>query len=212
MQEGLLKEILEAVKAGGGGVVTIEQTDPTKCKVTVFQDAKDRTITGNVNVTQDAKDRTITGSVIVVQGNPALLNATVTQLAKDRTITGTATVTQVAKDRTVTGTVTTNKGDTEYTKVRKYGKYTTAQTDTVLWPPASGKKFVITDIMVSTDTAMEIIVKDGATEFMGWDFDAKGGAVGNFQTPIESTTADNDLTITTSTDGKVKITVLGYEK
>jgi len=98
-----------------------------------------------------------------------------------------------------------------YTKVHKDDQQTTAQTDTTLWDPTAGKKFVITDISVSTDTAMTIFLEDSATKIYEWYFAANGGCITNLQTPYQSTTADNNLTYTTSADGKTSISVEGYE-
>jgi len=124
---------------------------------------------------------------------------------------GILTVTQAAKDRTVTGTVTTEKGDTSYTKVKKTGFYSTQQSDTTLWTPAAGKKFVITDIIVSVDTAMRIYLNDDATKIWEWHLAANGGCVINLQTPDESAAINNTLSITMDATGKCSIKVLGYE-
>jgi len=107
--------------------------------------------------------------------------------------------------------ITINKGEPAYTPVKKTGFYTTQQTDTILWDPTAGKKFVITDIVVSVGTAMAVHLEDGTTKIWGWDFAANGGAVINLQTPDESSTADNNLTITMGASGKCSIKVLGYE-
>jgi len=212
------------------GTVTAAQTVAANLKATVTQLAKDRTVTNDTaanlkaEVTQAAKDRTVTNATAanlnatiyadplaplgVIQLNSNLLNAKVVQLAKDRTVTN-ATAANLKTE--VSGTVTTNKGDTSYTKVKKTGFYTTQQTDTILWDPTAGKKFVITDIIVSVDTAMAVHLEDGTTKIWGWDFAANGGAVINLQTPDESSTADNNLTITMGASGKCSIKVLGYE-
>jgi len=107
--------------------------------------------------------------------------------------------------------ITINKGEPAYTPVKKTGFYTTQQTDTILWDPTAGKKFVITDIVVSVGTAMAVHLEDGTTKIWGWDFAAKGGCVINLQTPDASSTADNNLTITMSAAGICNIKVLGYE-
>lgn len=112
---------------------------------------------------------------------------------------------------TVIGAVTTNKGDTNYTKVKKTGFYVAQQTDTILWTPTAGKKFVITDIVVSVGAEMVVHLEDGTTKIWDWDFAAHGGAVINLQTPDESAAVDNVLSITTSAAGRCSIKVLGYE-
>jgi len=98
-----------------------------------------------------------------------------------------------------------------YTFVHKHDEQTTAQTDKVLWDPTAGKKFVITDIVVSVDTAMDVHLEDGTTKIYQWHFAANGGCVMNLRTPYQSTTANNNLTYTTSTAGKISIAVDGYE-
>jgi len=120
-------------------------------------------------------------------------------------------VTQTEKDRTVTGVVTTKKHDPAYVKVKRTGFYTTQQSDTTLWTPAGSKKFVITDIIVSVDTAMRVYLNDDATKIYEWHFAANGGCVINLQTPDESAIADNVLSITMDAPGKCSIKVLGYE-
>jgi len=140
----------------------------------------------------------ITDAVTVIQPNPALLTGTVTQAAKDRTITS--------------GNITTHKGDTDYDKVKKTGFYTTQQSDTTLWTPAAGKKFVITDIIVSVDTAMRVYLQDDSTKIWEWHFAANGGCVINLQTPDESADIDNVLSITMDVAGRCSIKVLGWEE
>lgn len=140
---------------------------------------------------------------------------TVTQTEKDRTITGTAAVTQIAKDRTITGIVTgtliSKKGDTDYIPIIRFGKYSDAQTDKVLWSPAGGKKFVVTDIIISCNEACNVVLMDDDVHMFELYFDAKGGCVMNLQTPWKSTTADNDLKVITTEAVLHTITVLGYE-
>lgn len=103
------------------------------------------------------------------------------------------------------------KGDSNYTKFHKDDQQTTAQTDTILWNPTAGKKFVVTDIVISVDTAMTVHIEDATTKIFEFYLAANGGVVMNLQTPYQSILADNDLTYTSSTAGKISIEVLGYE-
>ena len=96
-------------------------------------------------------------------------------------------------------------------KIVKDVQSTDASGGVNLWVPASGKKFVITDIIASADTAMTLTFADGVTTIIEVYLAANGGFVSNFQTPIESTTANNNLTITASAAGNVSVTVTGYE-
>lgn len=98
------------------------------------------------------------------------------------------------------------------TPISKHDKQTTAQTDKALWTPSSGKKFVITDIIISVDTAMTVTLKDGGEEKFEFYLAANGGVVINLKTPYKSTAADNVLTYSSSAAGTVSITVLGWEE
>jgi hypothetical protein len=95
--------------------------------------------------------------------------------------------------------------------IRKTGDYDTQQTNTALWTPASGKKFVITDIVASTATAGTVTLLDDATIIREYKFAANGGAVENPFTPDVSALADNVLKVTTSAAMDCFIVVKGYE-
>ena len=104
------------------------------------------------------------------------------------------------------------KQNKDYIPVHKDDQQATAQTDTVLWNPTSGKKFVMTDLMISVDTAMTVHIEDGATTIYEWYLAQNGGVVINLKTPYHSVLADNNLTYTSSALGKISITVEGYEE
>jgi hypothetical protein len=115
-----------------------------------------------------------------------------------------------------------------YTPVHKDFTATTAQTGAAIWTPASGKKFVVTDITITTGgtTSGEVNLWQGAsgdttytvntdpTIFRG-EFapsaNSKPGAIKQFRTPYVSTTADHILRITTSAAITVYVQVEGYE-
>ena len=101
-----------------------------------------------------------------------------------------------------------------YTPIRKYIAGAGAQTDTIVWSPAAGKKWVITDLICSLSAAGTITFeedKTGGDEVVfALDWAANGGVSSNLQTPIFGTEDDADLIVTT-TAGNVKIFVLGYE-
>lgn len=209
----------------------VHQEDETKLKATVTQAAKDRTVTNAV--ASDLKVEStfaginnfrVYGLFNPVGANPMPQMDIASRKAFMRPTDGTnfqamfdvaaraGYVKQAEKDRTITsGTVTAEKGDTSYTKVHKDDQQTTAQTATTLWDPTGGKKFVITDIIISTDTAMTITLIDQAAVIYEFYFAANGGCVINLQTPYESTTADNILKYTTSANGKTSISIEGYE-
>jgi len=98
-----------------------------------------------------------------------------------------------------------------YTKVVKYVSLGNTN-ETTIWDPTAGKKFVITDIFVSATAAGTCTFKDGTagTIFLVASLAANGGFVTNLQTPIQSATADNNLTATASAATQY-ITVCGYE-
>lgn len=97
------------------------------------------------------------------------------------------------------------------TIIIKRGSYTTQQTDTVLWNPTAGKKFVITDILISTDTNGVVTLKDGSTVIRKYYLAPYGGVSENLVSVETSAAADNNLTITTSVVMNLFITVKGYE-
>lgn len=98
-----------------------------------------------------------------------------------------------------------------YTTIHKSGDYSTAQTDTNLWTPTSGKKFVITDIIISTDTSMTVTLKDDTTTIRKYYLQANTTIVENLHTPYTSIAADNILKITSSAAGNHYISIQGYE-
>lgn len=115
-----------------------------------------------------------------------------------------------------------------YTPVHKDVEYTSAQTGTAIWTPASGKKFVVTDITISTGgtTAGVVTLWQGAsadtTYNAGTDpavfrgefapsATVKPGAIKTYRVPFVSTTADHILRITTSTAMTIYVQVEGYE-
>jgi hypothetical protein len=107
------------------------------------------------------------------------------------------------------------KRDTiNYTAVRKYYTNAGAVTDGIVWSPASGKKWVVTDIKINVSAAATVTLEDdlsgGDSVVDKNEFAANGGMVSNLQTPWVSGEADADLMITT-TAGNVYVQVSGYE-
>lgn len=101
-----------------------------------------------------------------------------------------------------------------YTKIRKAINLTGAQTDAIIWSPAGGKKWVLTDYMFVVSAAATVTFEDdlaaGDDFVFGGDFAANGGACQSLQTPLQSGEADADLILTTSA-GNIKGFVSGYE-
>lgn len=115
-----------------------------------------------------------------------------------------------------------------YTPIYKGVEYTSAQTGTAIWTPGSGKKFVVTDLTISTGgtTAGIVTVWQGAsadtTYTAGTDpvvfrgefapsATARPGMVKSFTLPFVSSTVDHILRVTTSAAMTVYIQVNGYE-
>jgi len=101
-----------------------------------------------------------------------------------------------------------------YTPVRKYYTYAGAVTDGIIWSPASGKKFVVTDLIINISAASAVTLEEdlagGDSPVAKFEFAANGGVSTNFQTPLASGEDDADLLITT-TAGNVYVTAIGYE-
>lgn len=115
-----------------------------------------------------------------------------------------------------------------YSFTHKDGEYATAQTGTALWTPTTGKKFVVTDLTITTGgtTAGIVTLWQGAaadtTYTAGTDpavfrgnfiptTTATPGVVKPFPIPFVSTTADHILRVTTSAAMTIYVQVNGYE-
>lgn len=95
--------------------------------------------------------------------------------------------------------------------VRKYVALGTTN-ETTIWDPTSGTKFVITDVVATAGNNATITFRDGTagSTFMLLDVLKSTTVPINFQTPIESAAADNNLTAETSAI-TAYVTVSGYE-
>lgn len=115
-----------------------------------------------------------------------------------------------------------------YNPVHKDAEYTTAQTGTALWTPTTGKKFVVTDLTITTGgtTAGVVTLFQAASATTTYtagttpaifrgnfipSATASPGVVKSFVVPYISTTVDHVLHITTSTAMTVYVQVNGYE-
>ncbi len=98
-----------------------------------------------------------------------------------------------------------------YTPIRKYSLASFAS-ESVVWTPTGGKKFAITDIVVSAVAASTCTLRDGlaSNTIIRLSLAANGGWSSNFQTPIVSGAVDNVLTIEPSAPTQY-ILVNGYE-
>ena len=115
-----------------------------------------------------------------------------------------------------------------YTLVHKDGEYTTAQTGAALWTPTTGKKFVVTDLTITTGgtTAGIVTLWQGAAADTAYTTGTDNaifrgnfvpsatstpGVVKPFPVPYVSTTIDHILRVTTSAAMTVYVQVNGYE-
>jgi len=107
-----------------------------------------------------------------------------------------------------------HKKDVSSSHVTKYYTNVGAVTDGIIWSPAAGKRWYITDIFINTSTAATIILEDDKTggDDPVWKAELAGnsGWSHSFQTPLFSGEDTADLTITTS-GGTVYVMVTGYE-
>ena len=98
--------------------------------------------------------------------------------------------------------------------VKKYFTATGATTDGIVWSPAAGKRWYITDILFTTSAAATITFEDdvaaGDVAVMGGDFAANSGFAHHFSTPLFSQEDAADFMVTTSA-GNIKVTITGYE-
>jgi hypothetical protein len=85
-------------------------------------------------------------------------------------------------------------------------------TETILWTPTSGKRWVITDINISSTGTTLVTFRDGSasTVFMIGRVTASYPLVSNMTTPIISSGINRNLTVQSSVI-TAYVTVTGYE-
>lgn len=89
---------------------------------------------------------------------------------------------------------------------------TGAETDEVVWTPASGKKIVLMGVKFNSDTATSLLVESSTTAVIPTtECTASGQIVINSSVPIWKGTDDATLTYTTGTSGRHSILLYGYE-
>lgn len=99
-------------------------------------------------------------------------------------------------------------------QVKKYYANTGSVTDGIVWSPAAGKRWYVTDLILTTSAAATVTLEDdlaaGDSTVLALDLAANSGVSHSFQTPLFSGEDAADLLVTT-TAGNIKITVVGYE-
>lgn len=111
--------------------------------------------------------------------------------------------------------------ETGYDPIHKAFEFNGAQTNTILWTPASGKKFVVTDYTIictgNTDTTLTIF--DETNSQANWLFRSKidlianspNIIVSNLRTPFVSSSINNSLKVTCTGNADVYLMFYGYE-
>lgn len=98
--------------------------------------------------------------------------------------------------------------------VKKYYTNAGAVTDGIVWSPASGKRWYVTDIFINVSAAATVTLEDdlsgGDSTVWKAELAANSGWSHTFQTPLFSGEDAADLLITTSA-ANVYVTVTGYE-
>lgn len=98
--------------------------------------------------------------------------------------------------------------------VKKYYTSTGAATDGIVWSPAAGKRWYVTDIIVNVSAAATVTFEDdkaGGDEAVAkFELAANSGITHSFNTPWFSGEDAADLLVTT-TAGNIYITITGYE-
>ena len=107
-----------------------------------------------------------------------------------------------------------NKDNT--TLLHKTVDFSASETAQAIWTPATGKKFVITDIIISCSAAGTITVFDNtdnaANRVVKGYFAANGGLTHPYSKAFVSATANNVLKYTTGSGIAGSLTVWGYEE
>lgn len=97
---------------------------------------------------------------------------------------------------------------------KKYYTNSGAVTDGIIWSPAAGKRWFVTDLIINVSAACTVTLEDdkagGDEAVMKFELAANSGISHSFNTPWFSGEDAADLLITTSA-GNVYVTVTGYE-
>lgn len=174
------------------------------------------TDTGNIATAVQLIDNAISGSemqVDVVASLPEGTNAIGKLSANSGVDIGDVTV-----NNATTTPLYSFPADFEFagvtTHVKKYYTSAGAATDGVVWSPAAGKRWYITDLIINVSASCTITLEDDLTAGDAVVFKAElsgtSGISHSFNTPLFSGEDAADLLVTT-TAGNVYITITGYE-
>lgn len=102
-----------------------------------------------------------------------------------------------------------------YTPVHKDFSFTTSQTNTTVWTPTIGKKFVVTDLTISSLGSIEVKIFDQTDASGNYVYRGKlingSNVVISKKTPFISSAINNTLRITSSTNADISGVIDGYE-
>jgi hypothetical protein len=210
-----------AIASGGGveaGALRVTIASDSTGVVSIDDNGGAITVDGTVAVTNagitsiDGKITACnTGAVVLAAGTAGIGKLT----ANSGVDIGDVDVTSLPA---ITGAVTANPSKLATTDdadfVRKYYTNAGAVTDGIVWSPAAGKRWYITDIIVNTSAAATVTFEDdkagGDDPVLKLELAANGGFVSNFKTPFASGEDAADLLVTTSA-GNIYICCVGYE-
>lgn len=161
-------------------------------------------------------DGTADSSTVIASGGGVEAGALRVTIASDST--GVVSVDDNGGSLTVDGAVTANPSKLPTTDdadfVRKYYTNAGAVTDGIIWSPAAGKRWYVTDLIINVSAAATVTLEDdkagGDDPVLKMELAANGGFVANFKTPLASGEDAADLLITTSA-GNCYCTAIGYE-
>ena len=185
-------------QTAGGYALPVEITDDRKLKT-------DTSVSGDT-----AHDAADAGQPIKLGGKAASVTPTAVT-ANDRVnayfdLVGRQHITPAIPEQDL-ATETTNHA-------KKYYTYAGAVTDGIIWSPAAGKRWFVTDIFINVSAASIVTLEDDLVggDNVVWkaELAANSGWSHSFNTPLFSGEDAADLIVTTSA-GNIYCTITGYE-
>jgi len=196
-------------ETGGQGIYDVKTFDLSKArsdKVVNFTGDRTRALTYNGNALIKIRFNNLKNPQIVLKKNVTYMGPFTKLYITNSAVTG-----GVLKLAVGTRGMFKIEGNEEHIPVIKDLQSADASGNPTVWTPTSGYRFVITDILFSTDAQLSVEFQDGGTVFIKMYLAVDGGFVSNFKTPIPGKAVDSLLTIDTSGAGNVSVTVVGYE-
>jgi hypothetical protein len=156
----------------------------------------------------------LTNKLLVTEDNSAAIKTAV-EIMDDWDSGDTCKVTAQASTAVIGEIIPSTYATTDNAKfMRKYYTNAGAVTDGIVWSPAAGTRWYVTDLIVNTSAAATVTFEDdkagGDDPVLKLELAANGGMVSNFKTPLASGEDAADLIVTTSA-GNIYICAIGYE-